>query len=484
MYRTHFHRAEVMWSGLEGNAKILEGTPLIIDEDLKFEDSGTGRDTWVINSWLIARSHDPNISPRTLDVYLDALLPWLCFLVTIEVDLLGNRTALKAALGLYAEHRLSGHHRKRWANSTWNLHVTAISEFYKWARDEHLTDATPFSYSEIRVLRNELPIVVLRNNAKLPSPKGHSRIKYLGADYQTVLLNTLEGLTPDGSKPFPTKGRNLTRNAVLARLMIAAGLRRQELAFITSYELPRLPKENTEMPVDFFLPGSITKGGKARTTWVDFDTLTQVHEYLRWDRDIAARKSAWAPKPSTGSALHVESPDAMGARIEGELRSWSDVTLNERARLVAPEGGSCLLGLCSTGAPFRAFETILRRVSARITREMDERFPHVHPHMLRHTFAMNTLELLVRGFYDAVARTSSQTNQNPAVALYMTQQDPIMVLRDLLGHSTVTTTQLYLDRLDTRRIYADAWDSAELRAHTPSQSILDEVEREFSEGDR
>ncbi|PVZ61231.1 hypothetical protein C9424_02315 [Arthrobacter sp. H-02-3] len=103
--------------------------------------------------------------------------------------------------------------------------------------------------------------------------------------------------------------------------------------------------------------------------------------------------------------------------------------------------------------------------------------------MLRHTFAMNTLERLVRGYYEAVARVSSRTNRNAALALYMTRQDPLMVLRDLLGHSSVTTTQLYLDRLDTRRIFADAFESAELDMHSGSEAIRDEVESEFLEED-
>ena len=47
-----------------------------------------------------------------------------------------------------------------------------------------------------------------------------------------------------------------------------------------------------------------------------------------------------------------------------------------------------------------------------------------------------------------------------ALALYLTKADPLMVLRDLLGHSSAVTTEAYLRRLDTTRIYADAYASA------------------------
>lgn len=461
--------------------RILPGTPLIIDDDLLFEEDGKERPSSLVNSYIISRSHEPRTSMRTLEIYVDALLAWLVFLDRIGTDLVSTRDELKAALGVYAEFQLSGKDKRRWANSTWNLNVTAISEFYKWAREEELAGATPFTYSSTMVLRNEVPVPALRNNAKLAVPKGHSTIKYLGREYQHILINTLEGMSPDGGCEIPTKRRHLSRNTVLARLMIASGLRNQELTYLTPFELPHSPKEKTEMPIMFAIPGTITKRGKPRTTWIDFDTLIQAEEYIRWERKIAAQDSSWLPKPGQGKPLFVECPDSLGATIGGERRSWSDVTLDERARLVSPEGGSCLLGLQSNGAPFRALGTVLRRVAARITERVDPKFPHVRPHMLRHTFAMNTLELLVRGYYDSVSKLSSHTQHNPALALYMTRQDPIMVLRDLLGHSSVSTTQLYLDRLDARRIYSDAFKSANLAHEDVSRSELDEVSAEFSE---
>jgi len=43
---------------------------------------------------------------------------------------------------------------------------------------------------------------------------------------------------------------------------------------------------------------------------------------------------------------------------------------------------------------------------------------------------------------------------------YLTKADPLLVLRDLLGHSTVLTTEKYLKRLDTTRIYRQAYENA------------------------
>ncbi len=84
--------------------------------------------------------------------------------------------------------------------------------------------------------------------------------------------------------------------------------------------------------------------------------------------------------------------------------------------------------------------------------------------------AMATLERLVGGFYVQAARLAAATGggtgtdaaagPDAALALYLAKSDPLMVLRDLLGHSSALTTEAYLRRLDMTRIYADAYEQA------------------------
>ncbi|WP_226831717.1 hypothetical protein [Brevibacterium sp. FME17] len=73
---------------------------------------------------------------------------------------------------------------------------------------------------------------------------------------------------------------------------------------------------------------------------------------------------------------------------------------------------------------------------------------------------MLTLERLVRGYYQQAARLLTDTGGDDAMSLYLTKADPLLVLRDLLGHSSVETTQAYLHLLDTQRIFQEASDSA------------------------
>src|SRR2546430_1729296 len=73
---------------------------------------------------------------------------------------------------------------------------------------------------------------------------------------------------------------------------------------------------------------------------------------------------------------------------------------------------------------------------------------------------MHTLERLIRGYYQQAAALVADTDADAALALYLTKTDPMMVLRDLLGHSSVTTTQIYQSRLDITRVYRDAYAAA------------------------
>ena len=62
--------------------------------------------------------------------------------------------------------------------------------------------------------------------------------------------------------------------------------------------------------------------------------------------------------------------------------------------------------------------------------------------------AMATMERLVGGFYVQTAQLTAATGAgagpDAALALYLAKSDPLMVLRDLLGHSSALTTEAYL----------------------------------------
>lgn len=160
------------------------------------------------------------------------------------------------------------------------------------------------------------------------------------------------------------------------------------------------------------------------------------------------------------------------------------LTPNERRRLVAPGGGSCLLALRNDGGPFTAWATVFERTGDRIRARFEPRFPHIHPHRLRHSFSMRTLEYLVTGHYRQAAKLVKDTDAEAALVFYLSKADPLLVLRDLLGHSSVLTTERYLKRLDTTRIYRDAYENAGITDGLLNEATAEqEATAEFDDGE-
>jgi integrase len=473
------------WESWEVECRPLipERMPVLVDEDLRFEDGpGALRPTVAVNRWLRELPASGALAPNTWEVYARAVKEWMEFLARHGVGVFESRERLKLGLSRYAEHRAAGPLKQRFAATTWGQHMSILSMFYRWALEEGYAQAEPFTYRTARALFHGTGREVRVNLAVRRTPKPHVRVRYLEPDFTELFLNGLRGLAPDGALDTGYRGRELARNAAMGGLGLATGLRLGEFTHLLTYEIPALPPRPTTIPIPFPVPAGVSKGRKFRTTWTSYEALAAVHHYLELDRAATADGSTWCPPRRWGEPLLVTNPDARGGRINGVRRRWDTLTPGERRRLVAPEGGSCLLALRNGGGPFTAWATVFERTADRIRARFEPRFPHVYPHRLRHSFSMRTLEYLVTGHYRQAAKLVKDTDADAALVFYLSKADPLLVLRDLRGHSSVLTTEKYLKRLDTTRIYRDAYEHTGITDGLLSEAAAEqEADAEFAE---
>ncbi len=304
---------------------IPDRMPQLVDDDLIFEDAGASRPSVAANRWLRELPVSGAPSPGTWAKYARALRDWMTFLAALGIALFDTRDELKQALGAYAAHRASGRVEARWAATTWNQNISILSVFYQWAVAEGLAGAVPFTYA--LAISRYGDQVRQANLARRRAPKPHVKIKYLEADFAALFLSALAGLRPDGTPDAGYRGRELARNAAMAGLALATGLRRREFTFLLVFEVPPAPPaaHPPGLPVLFPVPTSLAKGGKYRTTWIDVATLHAVHGYIGLDRAASTAGSGWSPARS-GEPLLVTDPGPDGGRVNGRKVKWAPLS--------------------------------------------------------------------------------------------------------------------------------------------------------------
>ncbi|WP_327321348.1 site-specific integrase [Streptomyces sp. NBC_01210] len=340
----------------------------------------------------------------------------------------------------------------RIAGSTWNREVAGVDAFYRWAARAGHVPTSPIPQV---ARRPRVGPQLSRRTADEQRPAmyaldtGAVRVEWLPpVSYRVWRDVGVRGFDAAGLPRPGFRARWAARNATFCDLMVRTGLRLAEECALTVFEVPWWTPESGAY-VRFWLPQAVAKGSSSRWTYVPTAVLRDVDDYRRWDRaEVVAQAQAagryarwrrpwvvedpgrpWARRVGSASRVKLEHLGARGRRlllVEGPAGL-------EPAMLWLGEGRQPL----SVSAWKEMFAASNRRCTAAGVRLA------CHAHMLRHTFAVVTLEQLQRGHLAALAE------QHPRQREHYTRVagDPLDWVRRRLGHRSVVTTLVYLHTL-------------------------------------
>jgi len=437
---------------------LIDGTPFILGDDGAYDLD--------LNRFFRECPGVGVRSPNSVRAYARDILTWMRFLHERRGDKSLWRADRQDLIAFHRARRLTSGPGQISA-STWNRSVTALERFYGWAWEEGLVAATPFARGEFAP-SPLMPTRHARRRSRSFREAAARRHDMRFIDMARFILFRDVGLRahfPNGSVDAAWRGRTGERDALFAELLTATGMRLEEASSLLPADLPRhddlLLGDARSCAVH--LPPAICKGGKGREIRVPRRLLRRIDDYMVIERANAVVR--WRARRSwegVRDPIGVVAWERRAAVINGAdlrpLRRRLDVMRpDERARLIVAGSDGvpiepAALWLADNGQPMRpaAWQASFLRADARC--RLHGLDLHVTPHMLRHTFAVHMLSLLIRAQIGAVLAP----HDHHGAAYRRIIGDPLQKLQRLLGHSSITSTYIYLDCLEESRALVDA----------------------------
>ncbi len=395
-------------------------------------------------------------SQHSLRSYAYDLLVWVRFL-----DEARSKTVWQATredVDAYHRARRDDEAANRVSAASWNRAVAALDKLYRWAAEDGIIARTPFTYRDVwrRMPSGRGRTITCTRNQAYERAAKRSDVKFITIeDYRRFRDVGLKGLAVDAGERPGARDRNGSRNALFADLLITTGLRLEEASSLFAVEIEEAIRTNAgrDKQVAFRLQAALTKGYKGRTIRIPASLLVRLRSYLEVERANAVgkfRARGGAKRMTatiTGSMAdgRIEIARKDGTRAPLRLET---VTPDERRRLViyGSDGTPiepAALWLSEVGLPIapNTWEVTFTRASRRC--QAAGLAYDVHPHQLRHSFAVHMLALLIRQRFGEAHKDQDLTG----AAYRRLLGDPLQQVQRLLGHSSIATTYIYLDHL-------------------------------------
>ncbi|WP_280827286.1 site-specific integrase [Mycobacterium sp. OTB74] len=355
----------------------------------------------------------------------------------------------------------------RVSDSTWDRELSAVNRFYNWQLRQGNVRVSPIPQRNYRFSGRSGPRTAEPGQTAATYSHGRrrERIQWFAASSYRLWRDVgVRGYDRDGLPDSTFRGRWAARNATFVDLMVRTGMRLAEQASLTTFEIPGADRGGGYRR--FWLPEAIAKGRSARWVYVPMSVLRAIAEYVEMDRcsvvDRARAAGAYQQLPESSFVVDGDTGKAWTPGRATRVKVSHLTPIERRVLYVETDLGlePAALWLSESGDPLSIslWKSMFRDANRRCQRAGVDL--HGHAHMLRHTFAVLTLEQMQRG------HIASLSNMSPDERGHYTRifGDPLDWVRCRLGHASVTTTQIYLHALEelemeTRmKLVPDAWD--------------------------
>jgi len=425
-------------------AGAADGQPFILGPDGSY-DLELNRFLRELDAWGVR-------APNSIDAYARDLMLFCRFLHEAR----GGKSIWQcdsADLRAYKRARLRTEGPLQVSTATWKRSIAALDKWVRWSVYEGLLPGEPFRYVDKTVLTPQ-GLKRVRVNAELEPDTGRPPIEFVSFEDYLLWRNVgLRGELPDGRPDPRWRGRHGERNALFADVLVYTGMRLGEAASLLVTEVPGL--EGRRAAGEVRLSPAVTKRHVARSVYLNGRTLREVHHYLAIERDeLVARMQAQGAYAEGSGWLMVGRAGQRALWLAEGGRSWPYAKIGPaaRQRLIYAEGdgrsaGPLWLWLGEDGQPMQraSWQTVFRRANQRCARLG---VPiRLHPHTLRHVFAVQMLGLLLRETLRALGQRGDRRLTTQQLRRLLIG-NPMRKLQLLLGHKHEASVCGYLDVLD------------------------------------
>lgn len=385
---THELSEEVI-AGAESSG-LVDGMPFILGHDGSYDHD--------LNRFFRACPTMGVRSLNSLRAYARDIVVWLRFLAERR-DGKSVWSVDRDDIAAFHEARRLSPPPHRISASSWNRAVAALDKLYRWAVEEKLIAKAPFTYRQAWTRALDGSAISVAANMARETAARNGDMRFVSLDRYLLFRDVgLRGRLPDGREDATWRGRNGERNALFAELLVTTGLRLQEASHLLTVELPAPDRHQGQRSVPFRLAAATAKGSKAREVRLPARLLERLRDYADVERVNALAR--WRERRSwmrIDAPMMVTGHDRQSLHLDHGRVRFDRLNPGERGRLLHEQGKEPLALWLTEGGlpmPMTSWQAVFRRASARC-RGFGINI-EVTPHMLRHSFAVHMLTLLLR----------------------------------------------------------------------------------------